>query len=276
VRLLKNFAPRVVLAYDADGAGQAAAERFYAWEQKEQIDISVASFPTGSDPGDLARTDPAALKDAVERARPFLAFRVERVLAAAEMRTPEGRARAAAAAMAAIAEHPNELVRDQYVRDVADRCRIDPAQLRSLRGTSTARRPDPAPRRRPDDGTELEALRLALHRPDELSAVLDQVAPEHGLDAVERLLFSDDLHLAAFQALASAEDVIGLLVRTTASRVLRALDAEARSSSERAVELAPTLSWLKLAIEELDEPKTRVPAASRLVPWLLGQVEEDA
>ncbi|MDQ1395899.1 MAG: primase, partial [Acidimicrobiaceae bacterium] len=146
VRLLKNFAPRVVLAYDADGAGQAAAERFYAWEQKEQIDISVAAFPAGADPGDLARNDPAALKDAVERARPFLAFRVERVLAAAEMRTPEGRARAAAAAMEAIAEHPNELVRDQYIRDVADRCRIDPTQLRALRGPAQAggRRQDPA------------------------------------------------------------------------------------------------------------------------------------
>ena len=37
VRLLKGFAPRLVLAYDADNAGQAAAERFYAWERREKI-----------------------------------------------------------------------------------------------------------------------------------------------------------------------------------------------------------------------------------------------
>src|SRR3954454_14893680 len=65
VRLLKKFAPRVVLAYDADSAGQAAADRVYAWEQKEQIDFAVAAFPPGADPGDLARTDPPSLRTAL-------------------------------------------------------------------------------------------------------------------------------------------------------------------------------------------------------------------
>ncbi|MDQ1397097.1 MAG: primase, partial [Acidimicrobiaceae bacterium] len=143
-------------------------------------------------------------------------------------------------------------------------------------------------------------------RPDEVSAVLDQVAGGNDLDAVARILLIDDLHLAAFQALAAAqtlheafeaadpgaaellrrlavedtdadpEDVVGLLVRTAATRVLRDIDAESRSSTDPPVRLAPSFAWLKLAMEELGEPKTRIPAASRLVPWLLGQVEEDA
>ena len=33
VRVLKRFASRVVLAFDADAAGQGAAEKFYEWEQ---------------------------------------------------------------------------------------------------------------------------------------------------------------------------------------------------------------------------------------------------
>ena len=67
---------------------------------------------------------------AVDAARPFLEFRVERVLAAADLRSAEGRARAAEAALEVVAEHPDELVRDQYVMDMADRCRIDAARLR--------------------------------------------------------------------------------------------------------------------------------------------------
>ena len=47
----KRFASRVVLAFDADAAGQGAAERFYEWEQKYQVQVSVASFPKGQDPG---------------------------------------------------------------------------------------------------------------------------------------------------------------------------------------------------------------------------------
>ena len=62
VKLLRNFASRVVLAFDADGAGQAAAGRFYEWERRLEIDVAVADLPPGSDPGELARTDPGALR----------------------------------------------------------------------------------------------------------------------------------------------------------------------------------------------------------------------
>ncbi len=59
VRMLKRFASRVVLAFDADAAGQGAAEKFYEWEQKYQVQVSVASFPKGQDPGELSVSDPA-------------------------------------------------------------------------------------------------------------------------------------------------------------------------------------------------------------------------
>src|SRR4051812_41829812 len=313
VRLLKNFAPRVVLAYDADTAGQAAAERFYAWEQREQIDISVAAFPSGAGPGDLARNDPAALKQAVEQARPFLAFRIDRIVASADLRTPEGRARAAEAAMAAIREHPNELVRDQYVREVADRCRLDAEQLRRSRvPAGRSERIEPArpaqggQPRRTADSPALQVLRLCLHQPEDVAAVFDKIGGGLTLDEVAGCLFTDDLLLAAFRSLAAAatlheafeladpgaaellralavedtdadpEDVLALLVRTAAMRTLHELEAEARSADERAVSLTPTVAWLKLAIEELDEPRTRIAAAGRLVPWLVAQGEEDA
>src|SRR5436190_11356243 len=315
VRLLKNFSTRVVLAYDADSAGQAAPDRFYAWEQREQIDIAVAAFPAGADPGELARSDPAALKQAVEQARPFLAFRVDRVLAAADMRSVEGRARAAAAAMTVVREHPNELVRDQYLREIADRCRVDAEQLRRLRAGRTDRVGTVSQgragerertRERRADSPELQALRLSLHRPEDVAALFDKVGGGSGIEVVAGLLFSDELHLAAFRALAAAttlhealeladpgaaellrrlavedtdadpEDVLALLVRTAAVRALHELEADARSGPERAAARPTMIGWLKLAIEELDEPRTRIAAAGRLVPWLLAQGEEDA
>ena len=85
--VLRNFAKRVVLAYDADGAGQAAAGRFYEWERRHEIDVAVADLPAGADPGELSRSDPDALRAAIEGAKPFLQFRVERVLSAADLST---------------------------------------------------------------------------------------------------------------------------------------------------------------------------------------------
>jgi DNA primase len=130
VKLLTRFAKRLVLAFDADGAGQAAAERFHQWEQTYQLDVAVAALPEGMDPGELARRDPDALRAAITDAKPFLAFRLQRIFAAADLRGPEGRARAAERALVAIAQHPNPLVRDQYLMEVASHCRIELGQLR--------------------------------------------------------------------------------------------------------------------------------------------------
>ena len=168
--LLRNFAKRIVLAYDADAAGQSATSRVYEWERKHEVDVVVADLPGGSDPGELARTDPTALARAIKEARPFLQFRVDRMLNAGDLTTAEGRARAAEAALTAVAEHPDDLVRDQYVMQLADRCRVDSAKLRErleyLRAHPPAEKPtrrsrgsqdEPPPRDYPEDDGDLMA-----------------------------------------------------------------------------------------------------------------------
>ena len=81
VKLLNSFANRIVLAFDADAAGQAAAERFYEWEQRYEIEVAVADLPAGVDPADLAARRPR--RRCARRSptpSPFLAFRLDRVL----------------------------------------------------------------------------------------------------------------------------------------------------------------------------------------------------
>lgn len=303
VRLLNNFARRIVLAYDADNAGQAAAERFYEWERKFDVDIAVAAIPPGQDPADLARRDPDALRQAISGARPFLAFRLDRLFERAELRSPEGRARAAAQAMAVVGEHPNELVRDQYLMQVADRCQIDAARLRSgawrawaagADTSSSARsgRPPRAERTAPAAlaGPEMEALRLAVHRPEMVA------------DRLEEVLFGDDTCRAAYVALAAAstlhgaiadadpdiadllqrlavedtsedpDDVIIRLIERAGSRALDDLGRAARQSAAPE-DYGAVIGWLKLALEELRNGQTGRDAQARLVPWLVSRVE---
>ncbi len=123
-QILKNFARRIVLAYDADAAGQNAAEKFYAWERKYEIDLFVVALPAGEDPAELAQRDPERLAAAVRDAQPFLRFRIERLLAKANLTTLEGRARAFESAVAIVFEHPSAVVREQYLNDVAMRCQV--------------------------------------------------------------------------------------------------------------------------------------------------------
>ncbi len=349
VKLLRGFASRVVLAFDADGAGQSAAGRFYEWERALEINVAVAALPPGSDPGELARTDPDALRTAIGGAKPFLQFRVERILDAAELSTPEGRAKAADATLAAVAEHPDNLVRDQYLMQVAERCRLDPGLLRPRleelrvegrrrvpssgsgqpgRGSAgSTRRPRPAEAgadedpwiREPDDGWEpdaaddgrdsgwsrttgpapggrrstgpvarefrpgLEALRLAIHRPDDVS---DRLEPALFRDPLQRATFqalwdADDLHqaidgaspevrallvrLTVEEPTGEPDEVVMQLVREAARRELTVITAEARTSPSAVAEAADAARW----VQELDDPTASATASARLVAWLV-------
>src|SRR6478736_519620 len=152
-QILKNLARKVVLAYDSDAAGQSAAEKWYGWEQRYEIQLEVADLPAGKDPADVWRDEPAALLRALERATPFLQFRLDRVLAAADLATLEGRARAAEAGADIVAQHPSDLVRDQYVMKLAGELDIDADRLRDTvarhRKEQAAGGARPAPSTRP-------------------------------------------------------------------------------------------------------------------------------
>ena len=287
---LRKFARRVLLAFDPDSAGKAAADRVYTWERSHDIDVAVVVLPEGDDPADLARRDPQALRDAVANAQPFLGYRVERVLAAADLSSPEGRARAAEAALAVIAEHPSELVRDPYVMMVADRCRLDPGQLRTrlARGGFTSAGPvsratvtmepdygegdpfddEPAERRAPAAAAvETEALRAVAHDP---SALLPLLAPA---------LFADETHREAFEALRASDgdlhgaaDAVGPAAAALLARVaVEASDVEALDVAALLAERAGRRAMVELERDarQADDPLTFAPVMS----WLKLQLE---
>ena len=308
-RTLKSFAHRVVLAFDADAAGQNAAARFYEWERAYEIDVAVAALPDGVDPADLARRDPAALVSAVEEATPFLGFRVNRVLDAASLVSPEGRARAAAAALAVLDEHPNPLVRDGYLMEVASRCRIPVEQLRagtfprpasaesapgpagrSVRVDATTRRP---PRHR--DSPEVEALRLLVSEPDAIAAKLSELlfADDVNLDAYRAVTAAPTLHeavemasepagdllqrLAVEDTEADVDDVVVRLVEEAVRRELAVMRAEVGAADEELVfERSAEMAWLKLRSEELHDPASGAAAADQLLAWLATRPQEMA
>jgi DNA primase len=223
VRALKNLARRVVLAYDADAAGQGAAEKWYSWESQYEIELRVAALPAGRDPAEVWQESPEALVQAVEKATPFLQFRLDRLFAAADLTTPEGRGRAGQAAAAIVAQHPNELVRDQYVMQLAARLEIEADALRQAVAAAAARpaprlNPREAPRRRydnddggsrgydangedaprvaapptPIDRREMDLLRWAIHEPEMVA------------DWIDVSLFADPQARAVFELLAES------------------------------------------------------------------------
>jgi DNA primase len=218
VRLLKRYGSRVVLAFDADAAGQGAAERFYEWEEKYQVEVYVATFPGGKDPGDMAQDDPEGLAAAVAAAKPFLGFRLGRVVDGQAPQSPEATARLAQAALGVINEHPNPDIRKLYAGEVAVQLGMPVPDLVSV-AERGARRPHinvarGKPRRDRKENAEFVAIALLVQSWDTIATWL-----------VESL-FADEVYRRAFLAVAgSAGDL---------DAALEAADPEARDVLERA------------------------------------------
>jgi DNA primase len=303
VRVLRNFAPNLVLGYDADDAGQNAALKIYQWEASYEIRLSVADLPPGKDPADVGQEDPARLAAAVEAARPFLQFRLERLLRGADLASVEGRAAAAKAAVALVAEHPSDLVRDQYLMQLAEQVGIDVDRLRqaaSAAGRPEApRRPDPAghairPRPPAHDRSEIEALRVAVHEPALVAALLDEVLFVDPVvrDAYGVLASSATFHEALERAGGEVHDLlerlavedlpwgddagtyaISVLVQLVEAAGTRRLAAMVRSGDDRASELKAVLEEL-VANRSAGTWSVAADAAAQLLPWVAGSGEE--
>lgn len=128
--LLSRSAKRIVLAFDADAAGQTAAERVHQWEREFGLDIFVAALPPGTDPGDLAATNPPALRRALDEAQPLHAFRAERILERADLKSPSGRDRAADEVAEVFAVYPPEILLDGDLEPIAGGIPMDVEKFR--------------------------------------------------------------------------------------------------------------------------------------------------
>ena len=295
--MLKNFARKVTLAYDADAAGRAAAERCYQWEQKFEVQFQVADLPPGRDPGDLWPDQAPALVAAIERAAPFLEFRVDRLLEAGDLSTIEGRAQAAGAAATLVAEHPNELVRDQYAMKLAGRLQINDDRLREAveRSRRGERRPSVAAnsqpvRTRPVNPRELDALRWAVHAPGDVG---NRLAVELFIDPLAREAYRSLSQWSFREAVAHSEPEVSKLLERLAvedpivetqpadEMVMRVVVNLVEASSQRL--LASMLnagdersSELKVLLDHLvlrrgnDEWAAAEEVAEQLVGWIVA------
>jgi DNA primase len=191
--LLRRFADRVVLAFDADQAGAGAAIRGDELQTPGdlELDLRVAVMPEGRDPAELvSEGNVDQLKKAVDDSLPVVQFRISRELERHDLSEPEGRARAVRAVVPLIAKSPDEIARREYARLVARRTGMEMEPiLRAVEERLTGGR---RPGSRSDDGrtqprlsgidlAERDLLRLLiLHDDEDLAGVTEDLFSHPG------------------------------------------------------------------------------------------------
>ncbi len=135
----------VIFTFDPDEAGQKAASRAFAEEQRFAAQTFVAVAPDGLDPCDLrlAKGDDA-IRNLVKTRRPMFEFMVKRVLAGHNLETVEGRVSALRESAPVIAGIRDRSLSDGYSRNLAGWLGMDMDEVRravASAGRTTSTKP---------------------------------------------------------------------------------------------------------------------------------------
>jgi DNA primase len=119
---LGRMAQTVLLALDADSAGQEAMLKASRLAARRKLELRVVELPAGADPAELVQREGApAIEAAVAQAVPFVRFRVERALAGGDDSSPEGRDRMIAELRPVFETLPPSAMRMELTRMVSGR-----------------------------------------------------------------------------------------------------------------------------------------------------------
>jgi len=215
LRYLKKYTRRIVLALDADAAGEKATLRglevarqsldreeelvfdargLLRHEARLQADVRVTTLPEGMDPDEVVLRDPAEWLRILESARPVVIHVMETLAAHADVDDPKVKSEIAAQVFPLIEDVPSPIERDAYRQRLARLLKVDeraliesaPATSRPARRPSFRQPPRPKPGATVADSAKLiqsleaHVLQMLLRQPDALY-ILDRSLQAAGL-----------------------------------------------------------------------------------------------
>jgi DNA primase len=150
LRMLKKYTRRIVLALDADAAGEKATLRglelarqaldrseevgfdahgLLKREARLQADVRVTTLPEGADPDDVVLADPQKWRDILSAAQPIVVHVMETLSREKDLDDPKTKSTIAAQVLPLIEDVPSPVERDAYRQRLARLLRVDERSL---------------------------------------------------------------------------------------------------------------------------------------------------
>ena len=199
VRQLRRYSENLVLALDADSAGQAATLRgldvlhealasdavpvpgargLIRYEQVIQGEIRIAALPAGRDPDDVIRADPRQWEALIEHAKPVVEFAIGAAVAEADLSTAREKSAVASRLFPLIRAVGDRIARAHYLGLLAERLGVDEQTVHAAMAASRRSTPRRSTRRRePPPPDEASAPALA----EQSTAASPEALEEHCL-----------------------------------------------------------------------------------------------
>lgn len=185
-RIMAKYTKQVILAYDADEAGQRAAHRAMGIFAKVGLDVRILQMQGAKDPDEYIKKFGAdSFRQLIKQSRTGFEFKLQSVLARHDLNIPDEKIKAAAELCAIIARVYSTAEREVYINAVAERL--------SLSAESLTKDVENAIRRNTREGKQQESHRAQLTA----MGIRDKINPEAAGNV---------------QATAAEEAILGLLM----------------------------------------------------------------
>jgi len=282
---LARLAPKILLALDADAAGQSAMLRAARVAAGRRLELRVVPLPAGEDPADVALArGPEEVRRLVDASVPFVRFRVERELERGDLASAEGIDAVLAELGPVFADLPPSAVRNELLAHVAERTgqavafvssmlarhASGPGRAGGAPGASgTARPTGPAPT---PAGSANGSADATPRRPPARPGRREDPAVTAARDFLAACIAFPD---AGDEALAAPDATRALptdLLRRTAAHLRDHLRAPARDLDHSDAELAALVAELTVRATQLETP-SRAAVEAQALSLRLTQLE---
>ena len=233
IKLLGRFTKRVIVNYDPDPAGQAAAERSISLLLEQDFEVRVLALPAvgekKADPDLFIREKGSgAYMQALKKAPPYIEYLIGRTREM-DLTTGQGKLRALNFLMPYVQKIPNRLLRTEWAKIIAEHLHIEEPVLRAaLSKAALERRSEirtqPELVRRNIQGSDL--IRMLLEATEFRRELAKQLQSEHLYDGLETEKIFTVLVVAALSDGATDLTEITALLGEREREVLREIQFE--------------------------------------------------
>lgn len=120
VNLIKRYTSTIILALDADSAGEAAVKRGIEIADKAGLNIRIAQPKYGKDPDECARHSPLMWRKSIAESMPIFDFYLQSAVHQFNPIKPEGKKRISEELIPLISKINNEIIKAHYIKKLAN------------------------------------------------------------------------------------------------------------------------------------------------------------
>jgi len=120
IGVISRYASKVVLAYDSDSAGMAAALKGAAMFEEAESDVRIARLPSGDDPDSMLHSGRVSeFGSAIQNALPITDYKLRMLIEGADLSSAAGKAAMLKQAVRVLADVHTAVEREKYINFLA-------------------------------------------------------------------------------------------------------------------------------------------------------------